>query len=332
MIHLESKKLFCSAPFTQLTLYPDGNIAICCYNEKTILGNIKTHSFAEIWNGDKIKKIRQEFLSKKSTFCQSQISSRACHHFAGRRTNKGFIKQINQTQYPIRFDLRLNGACNLKCTMCDSHEQPNGIYDSSFLWSDGPEHIFPNLASLDLLGGEPFIQKDTFRLIDSVFAVNTECLWSFSTNGNVNFKEDIAPKITKLNIDWIMISIDSLIPKTYKLIRKGGNLKHALQTIEDACQLRDIKNNNNNHKMKLFGSMCVQKINYLEMVDFYNYCINKDILPIFHYCSGKQKNSLDNLNTAEARTIITYIESNFRDDKLRTSFEVHSKLIQNLTD
>src|SRR5439155_91000 len=71
-----------------------------------------------------------------------------------------------QQAMPRRLDLRLNGRCNLECIMCDVWRQPNELYDNSDLWTLGPEKIFPFLLEVDMLGGEPFIQRDTYRFID----------------------------------------------------------------------------------------------------------------------------------------------------------------------
>ena len=85
-----------------------------------------------------------------------------------------------QKKHPRRLDLRLNGKCNLECIMCDVWSQPNGLYENSDLWTEGPEKIFPYLVEVDMLGGEPFIQKDTFKFIDAVSEVNKTCRWGIS--------------------------------------------------------------------------------------------------------------------------------------------------------
>jgi radical SAM protein with 4Fe4S-binding SPASM domain len=51
----------CLAPFTDLTIYPNGIVGLCCSDalEKTNMGNCNESTISEIWRSDKYLKIRQ---------------------------------------------------------------------------------------------------------------------------------------------------------------------------------------------------------------------------------------------------------------------------------
>ena len=54
----------CYYPFYMLYLDWDGDILFCCHNylKKGVLGNIKNDTIISVWNGDKITKMRNNFL------------------------------------------------------------------------------------------------------------------------------------------------------------------------------------------------------------------------------------------------------------------------------
>lgn len=47
----------------------NGNVVPCCYDydEKYILGNVKDQSLAAIWNGEPMRRLRNEFLENNVT-------------------------------------------------------------------------------------------------------------------------------------------------------------------------------------------------------------------------------------------------------------------------
>ena len=56
----------CSYPFYSLSVLPDGDVAPCCtfYGKEIAVGNIENETLEEIWQGEKIKKLREEILTK----------------------------------------------------------------------------------------------------------------------------------------------------------------------------------------------------------------------------------------------------------------------------
>jgi radical SAM protein with 4Fe4S-binding SPASM domain len=60
---------FCNKPHEYLTITWDGTVVPCCYDFDQLypLGNINNESLTEIWNGSKMRSLRQEFDEKKIT-------------------------------------------------------------------------------------------------------------------------------------------------------------------------------------------------------------------------------------------------------------------------
>ena len=83
----------CIIPFTDLTVYPDGVVGICCNDahEKTNFGNLNYQSISDVWNDEKILSIKKLIAYDRSNydFCKY------CNFIeAGTRFN--YIKQLDR--------------------------------------------------------------------------------------------------------------------------------------------------------------------------------------------------------------------------------------------
>lgn len=302
----EQEENFCYLPFVQLLLQPTGAISPCCWAQDIVLGNVPEERLEEIWNGEKIRSLRREFLSGDPVTCKTRMRQIGCHRYnRGPYTENPDLSEI-QVKGPRRLDVRLNGRCNLQCVMCDVWKQPNGKFDDSDFWTKGPEQIFPYLMELDVLGGEPFVQADTYRLIDEVSKVNEACTWAFVTNGNYNF-QPIRKRLEKIRLRWMMVSLDSVVPDTYKKIRKGGNLKRTLETI-DALDEFNQELRKDSREFDFSVSMCVQKENWREIGQFLTYCEVVNICPWLQFAYAPSSLSLLSLSRAERVEVLQYLE------------------------
>ena len=67
-----------TAPWGQLGIYSDGSVAPCCniVGRNYPIGNIKENTVKEIWNGNKMNKIRDGFRNNEpNKVCQTCIES-----------------------------------------------------------------------------------------------------------------------------------------------------------------------------------------------------------------------------------------------------------------
>lgn len=269
---------FCSVPFTQLFLYPTGEVFVCCENSYKV-GDIKQQSIEEIWNSKEIQALRKEFIDDDVVTCKSFIEEQGCNK-AYTHLEKFVDKKEILDQSVVAFDVMLNGKCNLQCIMCDVFKMPNGVYDEAGFWEGCRENIFPHLKHISLKSGEPFIQKDTFRLIDEVTRVNPECEWSFTTNGHYNFKS-IEKKLENLNIREFDISIDSLVPETFSKIRKGGELAKVIKTTDEIISMRNRIRALGKKSFQIKISTVIQQDNWNEMESFLKFAKNRKIIESF---------------------------------------------------
>ena len=60
----------CFAPWVHTHITPDGDVHPCCLYKES-MGNINKDDFVDIYNNDKFKDLRKQFLqNKKPTGCQ----------------------------------------------------------------------------------------------------------------------------------------------------------------------------------------------------------------------------------------------------------------------
>jgi radical SAM protein with 4Fe4S-binding SPASM domain len=61
---LNEHHIYCSSPWFDILISPDGNVSFCC-NMKGSIGNLNTQSFEEVWNGETAQQIRLSVYNNK---------------------------------------------------------------------------------------------------------------------------------------------------------------------------------------------------------------------------------------------------------------------------
>lgn len=267
---------FCNAPFSQMLLAPTGRIYPCCYHFGLAIGHYQ-QSWQEIWNGATLRKLRREFLEGRIRSCRSRISNMACHknfsHLDGLIEKSEF-----QSKSPFRLDIRLNGQCNLSCVMCDVWQQPNQLYDASFFWEQGPKEIFPYLKEIDVLGGEPFIQKDTYRLIRMIVREKWGIAFSFVTNANYPIIKKVLRHLEMIRVKALQVSLDAMSAATYFQVRKSTHYELVLDNIRQFAEFRQ-KRRSHQQDFIFKLSFCVLQQNWHEIPQFLDFCQQLEATP-----------------------------------------------------
>ena len=204
-----------------------GTFYNCCHVEfnasrPVVLGNY-TQKLSEIWNGDEVKKIRNDFLNnsippecyeacyhveeKGGISNRLQVNKRFSNkaHIQSKTAEDGSVKT-----YPSYIDIRFGNLCNFKCRTCgpyassswysDSESKHSGISDhytnNTQLW-DSLIDFLPHIEDVYFAGGEPFVQDGHYKLlnllIESGFSSNISLQYntnlSYSKFKNFNLKE-----------------------------------------------------------------------------------------------------------------------------------------------
>lgn len=122
---LTESKTFCMYPWIHLHAYPTGEAYPCCQAEmKYPIGNCKTNTLQEIWQGDAMQSLRQDMLNDRpNPACARCYEQEASGFFSGRRSaNKHHghhIRKLADNPFELTYwDIRFSNLCNLSCRSC----------------------------------------------------------------------------------------------------------------------------------------------------------------------------------------------------------------------
>lgn len=323
---------FCIIPFTNLILEPDGKVGMCRQKGSEFpIGNIKKNTIKEIWNSERAQHWRKEFLNGKPRRCKQNISHTHCNLCHKTNANWDDIDFSEVTTSPIRkLTANLNGLCNLRCTMCHIWRKPNDVYNDENFWIPARENIFPHLKEVEMLSGEPLIQKDTFKLIDEVSAVNPDCEWSITTNAHYKLSKYIKSQLDKIKLTYLMISIDSLNPETYAQIRQPGNLDVVLKAVDDYIDYNETRSEELG-KIDIRFNFLVVKENWKELGEMLEFCSKKKIHPYIAICYKPENNSILSFSEDKRYSILKFYLDTLSWHKIIYSMRVIKALLDSLS-
>lgn len=295
-------KNFCSAPFTQLFIYPTGDVFVCCEGAGHV-GNLKENTLDELWNGPVIQKLRQEFLSGEPKQCKKNISCRGCNRYYDEQLIYGDFKVI-QTEPPKALEVMLNGKCNIDCVMCEVKTKVSSAPKIKGYQTEIVEKVYPHLKQVAIKSGEPMVQKETFNMIDEVSKVNPDCVWRFTTNGQYQFNESLKSRLNKIKIDQITFSVDSIDKKTFEDIRVKGSLDRLLKTMDGFVKWD--KEKPQDFSIEFAVNITLQKQNWQSVPETFLHFHKKKLTPYLIFVEKPLEHSLLSLNDSELLQIVLF--------------------------
>ena len=181
----------------------------------------------------------------------------------------GFDESI-LLDFPKYLHIETINSCNARCVMCGinfeekkftlmSDELYSNIVKELSLYSDHIEKVMP------YLDGEPLLDRDIFKRVKKLKDAGIKTV-NISTNASL-LSEGKIEECLESGLDQIYITIDSLDPSTYEIIRKGLNFETVLSNTLDLIK----KRNESKSQLKIRVQMVLQKINSEEKDSFTSY-------------------------------------------------------------
>ena len=266
--------LLCHAPYKNLYFQMDGNVVTCCNNRFYSLGKYPENAITDIWNGSKLKRLRNNIanndLSLGCNFCYSCIKA---NNYRGMPALAFDGFNINNS-HPISLELELDNTCNLECIMCcgplSSSVRKNRdklppipkIYDDKFV--ENLKTIIPELKRVKFIGGEPFLIDIYYKIWHAILDINPKCIIELQTNATV-LNTRIKELLNKGNFR-IGVSLDSLNKETYERIRLHAHFESVMENIEY------FSNYSKRSGYTLSVSVCPMRINWKEIPELIKFC------------------------------------------------------------
>jgi radical SAM protein with 4Fe4S-binding SPASM domain len=238
-----SLKPQCIIPWVYLEIFPEGTVTPCCANTLT-LGDIKTTSLEEIWNGEKMNRFRRSLFAKNlPSSCECCIHTEKLGGQSLREKyndffNSSFPSVSDNTNEDgslktITFkgwDFKVSNKCNFKCRMCGPRLSSSftGVIQEHAKDLNIDQFVDDNIDHFELIefaGGETLLMDEQYELLEKLInrgRTDVE-LW-YNTNMSVlSYKgKNVLDYWNKWNPDKLTIfaSIDEIGDRA-EYIRKG---------------------------------------------------------------------------------------------------------------
>ncbi len=190
--------------------------------------------------------------------------------------------------FPIHLDFELAYRCNLKCIMCPygdpkfKHPYMGKKLDIKVIKKILKEGVQQGLSSVRFsVLNEPLLEKSLVDLIK--YAKSIGIIDIFITTNGMLLSEQKSYELIKAGLTHLMVSLDAATPKTYSIIRKGGDYEKVIKNIKGFLKVRTktgsrlpllrlsfTKMKPNAHEVEKFIKMWIDKVDYIAIAGYLN--------------------------------------------------------------
>ena len=301
---LIDSETFCMLPWMHLHAYPDGRAYPCCFAfDPYPVGDLNKQSLKEVFNGEKMKKMRLRMLNnKKSRECLKCYDQEKSGFFSLRlSSNKHFghnIGLVDSTQsdgtadFMIKYwDIRFSNLCNMACRSCGTWFSSNWYEDHKKLTGNPPNHAkimrvgrtaddiweqmlkqFDHVEQFYFAGGEPLIMEEHYRILKEL---DKRKMYHVRLIYNTNFSKlkfkdlDVLELWNKFESVSVGASLDAE-GKRGEFMRKGTVWK---DTVANRKKMLEVC-----PQVDFYISSTVGLINALHIVDFHRNWTDQGLL------------------------------------------------------
>ena len=227
---MSKRNNFCSAPWSSLTIDPDGQSKVCCVSSDKNRQLVNLDTVAE---NPYFQEIRQAFIKDQQhpncTNCWREeqnantwISMRSIfqdEYYANLDSNKDF-----KLEY---LDARWSNQCNLSCVYCTPSwsstwgklvGQTQRVSNNFAITKQSVKH----LKNVLLAGGEPTLIKQNIQLLEMLLQCNPDVAIQMNSNLTWNQDNKIIKLLNQFKNVTIIASFES-IGTRFEYIRRGAN-------------------------------------------------------------------------------------------------------------
>lgn len=223
----------CDWIFKILVVLCDGKVVCGCADPlgERPLGHLKQNSLDEIWQGQKVRQIREELNSGFASFCLP----------CGIKKALGEDEPVPQR--PLRADIlpriffEPTVLCNLSCFQAVCAPQSGIIATRQRKYFPFDEfksmlaQVGLGMIRLDFFNyGEPFLHPQALEMIEYIKKNYPHIYLYTSTNGLMLDQEKIF-RLVQAGLDEITFSVDGADQRTYTLYRQGGDFAKLLKNM-----------------------------------------------------------------------------------------------------
>lgn len=304
----------CLAPFSSMYLDPQGNVYACCMNKVNRLGSITESSLSNIWLGPAATRLRSAL--GKNDF---GLGCERCHSaIDGGDRDSAHLRVFDDLQplgpepeWPVQLEFAISNSCNLQCIMCDGDHSSSirihregrpalpMVYGEHFF--EELDQFLPHLQRVGFLGGEPFLAKETIRVVDRLVELGLRPSCHVTTNGSI-WNERVERMVSALPMH-VAVSVDGASAETFEYIRAGANHAEVVQNLERFRVATEINGGG------LSLSVCLMLPNHHEFVEILHLADRLDIDVFVNMVWHPPQFSLHHLGGRELEDVLSTMRS-----------------------
>lgn len=276
-----NQNTFCSLPFTEIFLGPDGDVKPCC-SACISLGNLNDSPIQEILQNHRSHQLRESIINgvwdPTCRQCQRQAEQGVASERSGNPTE--FVNKhgsITKEFFKLeRLDLRWSNTCNLSCTYCYEYFSSkwaeikgikiNNIKDENenSLMLLIEEHK-DSVQNVMLLGGEPLLQKQNFNLTELLTGKTFYILSNLAVTLENN---KVAQRLLKEPSLQFGVSFETVRDR-YEYVRHGADWETFDSNLDYIHKLRPNMNIDAHSLYSIYSAF--------NLVEFYQYLTDKNM-------------------------------------------------------
>jgi MoaA/NifB/PqqE/SkfB family radical SAM enzyme len=306
-------RALCYAAHTSLYFDNSGNVRVCCHNWSYPVGNILQNTLDEIWQGAKIRILRDALTDYKfgpgCEFCAIQTAETFAN--AAMRRFDRFAVPDAAPEWPQQMEFSISNSCNLECIMCrglwssairarrEKLPPLPRLYSDSFfeaLWK-----YLPHVKELKFLGGEPVLITEHYKLWDRIISAGLATPCHVTTNGT-QYNRKVERVIEHIPMSF-SVSMDGATKATFESIRVNAKYE---EVMENARRFREYARE---RKTSFSVTFCLMRQNWHEFGDFCLLADSWDCPVGINTVVQPPEFGIYSLPPAELRKILTVMEA-----------------------
>lgn len=305
---MNRSNLWCPRADHTINVSSSGYIGSCCVMEPVQdqqgeIYNVKNHTISEAYNSEEFQQIRENLNNGiQDPHC---VNCWKLENLGNRSVRTDEVENegdfYDDVEGLVSVSLDLSNLCNLKCRTCNHNDstmwmqETRDIYHKTITIQDFSRHsiknilkypkfekdlfetILPNIREINFKGGEPFLMKEQWRVIDHLLAIGkTDTAISYHTNATI-WDQEKADKLSKFSIVGLSLSIDD-IGDRFNYLRHPGDWS---QVRENILSIRDWCRQKPDNRFTIFNTV-VSSFNVLTISDILDFGESNDITIRLH--------------------------------------------------
>jgi MoaA/NifB/PqqE/SkfB family radical SAM enzyme len=238
-IRADSSRPYCTRPWRQAAVLSDGTVVCACIDaeKSNPLGDLKTQSFDEIWNGPAYQRLRRNI----ETNIDDVVICRGCpNRIEAPPPPPGFHQGVAK---PRALFIESHAGCNLFCPGCN-REGIEGSRTSLALdlatYKKLIDSLAPDLSYMEFhIGGENYLHKDASAMVRYCRDKNPGCIILTSTNGHFFQTDQRCQELLESGIDCVIFSVDGATQESYEKYRVNGRFDRVVEAMTRIARMKD---------------------------------------------------------------------------------------------